>query len=83
MTDIKYQHEVLQTGDLIEGEPCMPGHHETLETPIGCLCCGKLMYYGEAKCVCALAVTWHQNEKRQVTCALHLAEKVKDGEYRV
>lgn len=79
----RYQHDLIQTGDFYENVAIMPGHHETPETPITCLCCGKLMYFGEGSCVCQLAVNWHQNEKRQVACALHLAEKVKDGLYRV
>lgn len=83
MADIRYEHEVLQTGDHYDNVAVMPGHHETPETPIGCLCCGKQMYFREPACVCQLALNWHQNEAKQVVCALHLAEKVKDGLYHI
>ena len=78
----KWFHDLVQTGSLIEGEPAMPGHYETMTTPITCVCCGYVMYFRGKLCVCMQAREWYQNEARQKSCSFHLGEKIKDGLYR-
>jgi len=63
-----------------EDEPSQPGHHETVETPNTCLCCGLVYYYLEPLCICAQGGNyWMQDELRRVTCFFHASEKIKDG----
>lgn len=78
----KYLADVLATGTHYEGVPVMPGHHETLATPIVCMCCGFSVYYRDKACICMHAQRWYQNEAREVSCEHHFWEKVKDGLYR-
>lgn len=48
--------------------------------PNACVCCGSLYWYGEGyTCVCPYTQTWVQDELDRITCANHLAEKMKDG----
>lgn len=78
----KYLADVVQTGTHYEGVPVMPGHHETVATPIVCMCCGFENYYRDRQCQCMHAPRWFQNEAREVSCEWHLAEKIKDHLYR-
>lgn len=78
----KYISDMIQTGNFYEGLPSMPGHHETPQTPVGCLCCGKATYYGEGTCICRHVGRWFEDELKNVACEIHLTEKVKDGIFR-
>ena len=69
----------IQTGDTYDDGLVMPGHYATVQTPVGCLCCGQDSYYGGALCLCKHVQRWHQSETREIACELHLIEKVKDG----
>ena len=70
---------MIEAGDVID-EPCQPGHHETIETPNTCLCCGLVYYYREPLCICAQGGNyWLQDELRRVSCFFHAQEKMKDG----
>lgn len=64
-----------------ENMPAMPGHHETVDTPNYCLCCGKEYWWIEngPTCICRYMPRWFQDELHQVACEVHVVDKVKDG----